>query len=126
MGFGAPSSAVTVFPSAARTATVTSDLLRIRGRGVLALIDVTAVTATPSVVFSIEITEVESISGVETMLDSAPVTATGTTLLVVHPLVPTTRANLADVGPLGAKWRITATHADADSITYSVTVFPLR
>lgn len=126
---------IVVFESAARTATVTSSELRVPGgvggrgqfRGVVLIIDVTAVTATPSVVFSVEISLGPAGGGdaYASVLDSVAITAVGSTVLIVHPSVPTARANVLSQGPFKAKWRVLATHGDADSITYSVTALGL-
>ena len=131
MGWSIPTAPLTVFASAARTATATSSELRIPGgpggqyRGLAVIVDVTAITATPSVTFAIQ-----SSSGPDddyvAVLTSAAIVGTGSTILVVHPSVPTERTNVLDQGPLESKWRVVATHGDADSITYSVTGFGLR
>ena len=111
---------ITVYPSAARTADPTVvDLPNSTGRGLHLVIDVTAVTATPSVVFTIK--GKDPVSGkVWTVLASAAVTATGTTILKVYPGL-TAAANAAANDVLPPTWQVTAVHGDADSITYSVT-----
>ena len=110
----------TVFASAARTATVTSDdiVAPREARGLRVVIDVTAVTATPSVVFTIRAKDPASGKYV-TLLASAAITAVGTTVLVVYPGT-TAAANAVANLPLGSIVSVLATHADADSITYSV------
>lgn len=107
-----------LFDSTARTATPTAATLSCGTVGGFFVIDVTAVTATPSVTFAIN--GVEPISGnTWNILTSAAITATGTTVLRVHPSL-TASANLIakDMLPQGVE--VTATHGDADSITYSV------
>lgn len=108
-----------ILSSAARTATVnSSDFNNNEYRGAQIVIDVTAVAATPSVVFSVE--GYDDISGqYYSILDSAAITGTGTTVLTVYPGA-TASANVSTGNVIPATWRITATHADADSITYSV------
>jgi len=111
--------AITVLASAARTATVSSaDFVNYNGKGLTLFINVSAASATPSVVFMIEVKD--PISGFYWgMLATAAITGVGTSMLWLHPglnLVPNQRENL----PLARTWRVTATHADADSITYSV------
>lgn len=109
-----------VFASAARTATptpveVSNDL---GARQLVVVIDVTAVSATPSVTFDIE--GVDPISQQTwTILSSAAVTAVGTTVLRVDDNLTGAANTIAQdiVPPL---FQITPTHADADSITYSV------
>ena len=111
---------VTVYPSAARTTDPTVvDLGNEVGRGLHLVIDVTAVTATPSVVFTIK--GKDPVSGkVWTILASAAIVATGTTILKVYPGL-TAAANLVASDVLPPTWQVTAVHGDADSITYSVT-----
>jgi hypothetical protein len=105
--------------SAARTATVASSDVGNRGhRGVHVVIDVTAATADPSVVFTLQ---GYSPAGNDyyTILASAAITGTGTTVLRVYPGLTAANNTIAnDVMP--AVWRVNAVHADADSITYSV------
>lgn len=106
-----------VFVSTARTATSTATL-HSGSIGGLFIIDVTAVTATPSVTFAIN--GVEPISGnTYNILTSAAITATGTTVLRVHPSL-TAAANTIAKDILPGAMSITATHGDTDSITYSV------
>lgn len=111
----------TVLPSAARTAspdTMEFEALGVDYHGVHLVIDVTAVTATPSVTVTIQ--GVDRLSGkVYTILASAAITATGTTVLKVGAGL-TAAANLVANDLLPPVFRITVAHGDADSITYSV------
>lgn len=110
---------LTVFASAARTATPTPfDGTNLNGRGLHLVIDCTAVTATPSVVFTIQGADVLS-GKFYTILVSAAITGTGTTVLRVYPGL-TASANVTASDILPRTWRVIATHGDADSITYSV------
>jgi hypothetical protein len=111
--------AVTCLASAARTATNNSGpLSNFAARGVHVIVDVTAFAATPSVVFTIDGFDV--VSGKwYTLLTSAAITGTGTTLLSVYPGI-TPAANTAVSQVIPRVWRVNATHGDADSITYSV------
>lgn len=110
----------TVYASAARTATPDTEELELPG-GVskaYVVIDCTAVTATPSVVFKVE--GVDRASGkVWTLLESAAITATGTTVLKINDAL-TASANVIAKELVPPVIRFTATHADADSATYSV------
>lgn len=107
----------TVFASAARTATATATIATGSCAG-LFFINVTATAATPSVVFTIA--GEDPISGATyTILASAAITATGLTVLRVHPQL-SAAANTIAKDMLPAAVSVTATHADADSITYSV------
>ena len=115
---------ITVLASAARTATPTVGTFRVaRGDvdGLVFVIDVTAVTATPSVVFTI--VGVDPISTKTwTILASAARTETGTTVLRVHPSL-TGSSNLIAKDVIPTYWSVTAVHGDADSITYSAVAY---
>lgn len=106
-----------IFPSAARTAT-DSQTVGCGSTGGLFFINVTAVTATPSVVFTIKGHDPVS-SETYTILESAAITTTGLTVLRVHPSL-TASANTIAKDILPASITVTATHGDTDSITYSV------
>lgn len=109
-----------IFASAARTATPDTQEFELPAGTNYGhfIIDCTAVTATPSVVFTIS--GVDRLSGkVYTILASAAITGTGTTVLKVGPGL-TAAANLVANDILPSVIRITATHGDADSITYSM------
>lgn len=107
----------TVFASTARTATESASFACGTLGGIF-IIDVTAAAATPSVVFTIAGLDPTS-SKAYTILASAAITGTGTTVLRVHPEL-TAAANTIAKDMLPATVKVTATHADADSITYSV------
>lgn len=87
-------------------------------RGVHVIIDVTAVADTPSVVFTLQGYDPASGDWYNLLVSSA-VVATGTTVLKVYPGIAAV-ANGAASDCLPAVWRIDATHADADSITFSL------
>jgi len=111
---------VTVLASAARTASVDSaDFYNADGyRGLHLIIDATASAATPSVVFTIQ-----GYSGLGndyyTILASAAITGTGTTILRVFPGA-TAANNLVANDTLPPVWRVSVAAGDADSLTYSV------
>lgn len=107
-----------VFTRAARTATSSATLPCESAQG-LFFIDVTAVTATPSVVFTIAGVSPTDASTEYTILTSAAITATGLTVLRVSPHL-TAAANTIAKDILPAAIKVTATHADTDSITYEV------
>lgn len=112
-----PIRTLTIYESGARTADpVTVNQQNHGGRGVVVVIDVTAISATPSVVFTIQ----GVVGGVTyTLLASPAVTATGQTVLKVYPgLTASANAVASDVLP--HTWNVKAVHGDADSITYSV------
>lgn len=105
-----------LFASAARTATSAATMLTDSTEG-LFFIHVTATAATPSVVFTIAGV---SPSGAEyTILASAAITTSGLTVLRVSPQL-TAAANTIAKDMLPQAVKVTATHSDADSITYSV------
>ncbi len=110
---------ITVLASAARTASVNSaDLTNYNARGLHLVIDVTAVTATPSITVTIQ--GKDALSGqYYTVLASAAITAVGTTVLRVYPGL-TAAANAVANDILPRTWRVSVTNADADSITYSI------
>lgn len=109
----------TILPSAARTATVVSGVFS--AEEVVAstfIIDVTATSATPSITAKIE--GKDPLSGAFwTVLEDAAITSTGTTFLQVGKDI-TAAANVAANQFLPEEFRVTVTHADADSITYSI------
>ncbi len=109
----------TVFSSAARTATTNgSDLESRAGRGIHVVIDVTAIASSPSVVFTIQGKDATS-GKYYTILASAAITGTGTTVLRVFPGATAANNTIAN-DSLPGLWRIIATHGNSDSITYSV------
>lgn len=113
-------SSFTIYASAARTATPdTSEIeLPVGAQALFVVIDVTAVTATPSVVFTVS--GVDRVSGkLFTLLASAAITGTGTTVLRVSPHL-TASANLIAKDHVPPVIRVAPVHGDADSITYSV------
>lgn len=103
--------------SAARTAThsITFNTTCLGG---VFIIDCTAATDTPSVVFTIAGVDPAS-DKAWTILASAAITGTGTTVLRVHPEL-TAAANTIAKDMLPHAIKVTATHADTDSITYSL------
>lgn len=108
----------TLLASQARTETQTTpDQTNYNGKGVHVILNVTAVSDTPSVTLKIE---GKSASGVYyTLLEGAAVTGTGTHVYKVMPWA-TPAANEAAADLLPRTWRVVVTHADTDSITYSV------
>jgi len=114
---------VTILASAARTATVSSsDLTNYNARGISITIDVTVDGAAASVTPTIEVKD--ALSGkYETVMALTAVASVITTTVLIYPSSLTAAANdIVQVlsAPLQRTWRVTMTHADADSITYSV------
>lgn len=111
-------SSTTIYASAARTATPTAVTRRVdRYKGCVLIIDVTAIAATPSVTPKIE--GVSASGAVYTLLTGAAITATGVTALKIFPGI-TAAANVAVSDVLPQTIKVTLTHGDADSATYSV------
>lgn len=109
----------TILASAARTATVTADTFNAPDADeLLVIINVTAASATPSVVFTVKGVDPVS-SATWDILASAAITGTGTTVLRISPNL-TAAANTIAKDIVPGYFTVTATHADADSITYSV------
>ena len=108
-----------VLPSAARTATVSSPKFPgVGGRTLTVAIDCTDSAATPSVTFAIE--RYNPVADDWTaVLTSAAVTGAGNTVLQVGPGLNDV-ANTHENSTVPFTWRVTATHADTDSITYSI------
>lgn len=106
-----------IFASAARTATVSATIPVESCEG-LFFIDVTAASLTPSVVFTIAGVSPAGDS-VYTILASAAITGVGLTVLRVSPQL-TAAANTIAKDMLPSAIKVTATHADTDSITYSM------
>ncbi len=116
-------SEVVVYASAARTATpaavdLATDDNR-NARALVLLIDVTAVGVTPSVVPTIEGVDVAS-GKVWPILTGAAIVAVLTRALRVAPLLVAV-ANLTAQDVLPERVRITMTHGNGITITYSVT-----
>lgn len=115
----------TVYASAARTATPTAAVLSTnRVRALRLVIDITAVTATPAITVTIDTLDAASGKYIN-LLTSAALAAVATTTLEVGPGL-TAAANVTANKYLGDQLRITCTHGDADSATYSVGAHLIR
>lgn len=110
---------ITVLPSAARTASVDSaSFTGYKAKYADIIIDATAAADTPSVVFTVQ--GYAPISGKwYTILASAAITGTGTTVLRIGPGIAAS-ANVAANAMLPMTWRVSAVAGDSDSLTYSV------
>jgi hypothetical protein len=109
---------VTFYTSAARTATPAQGTVSCGySSGIVVVIDVTAVGVTPSVTPSIECQDV--LSGKwYTLLTGAAITAVGTVVLRAFPGAAVL-ANLTANDALTERVRLTMTHGNATTITYS-------
>lgn len=110
---------ITVLASAARTTTTaSSDLTNYNGRGLHLVIEVTAASATPSVVCTIQGKDAQG-SAYYTILASAAITGISSNVYRVFPGA-TAAANAAANDIIPRTWRVNCVHADGDSITYSI------
>lgn len=112
-----------VLPSAARIADPDTQEFQVdrRGfgpRGLVLVIDSTAISATPAL--TVTVSGVDRVSGkVYTILASAVIATAVTTVLKVGPGL-TAAAGLVANDQVPPVFRVTCTHGDADSITYSI------
>jgi hypothetical protein len=105
--------------SAARTATESgADTINYNARGGHFVIDVSAVTGAASITVDVEAKD--PVSGVYySLLNSAAISTVSTVVLKIYPgITPVANAAASDILP--REYRVTVTHANADSITYSV------
>ena len=111
---------VKVFGSASRTtSSFSNDITNNYGDSLVAILNVTAFSSTPSVVFTIQGKD-EGSGEYYDILTSAAVVTSGTTVFRVFPgAVPATNLTVNDLLP--GVWRVRAIHGDADPITYSMT-----
>ena len=118
-----PGRSFVVLPSAARTTTPDTQEFRSLGRaaGLVVVVNATAKTSSPSVVVTISGVDIFT-GALWTVIASAAITNTGTTVLKVHPgITAATNVAVADVLPVA--FRVTCTHGNTDSITYSVAAY---
>lgn len=105
--------------SAARIATTASEQrVNYNFRGVHVIISVSAITDTPVLTPIIEGYDVAS-GAYYTLLTGSDITATGTTVLKIHPSISPI-VNISARDGLPEKWRVRIVHDDTDSATYSV------
>lgn len=110
----------TVLPSLARTATPNTLEYQqlLQATGIALVVNATAKSATPSVV--VNLYGVDPLVDTAWLIGSTPaITDVGTTVLRVHPGI-TVATNQAIADALPPNIRVEAVHADADSLTYSV------
>lgn len=105
--------------SAARTTQSDSvDLFNPDARGVVVVLDVTAIAATPGLTLLVQGKDPAS-GKYFTIFSGASVVAVTTNVYTVYPGLTET-ANVDFSAPLPATWRVRINVADADSATYSV------
>ena len=112
----------TLLASAARTATTNvADQTNYNGKRLLLVVDVTSITDTPSVTPSLQIKD--SISGDYITVWTAAAALTATGEVTYYFADGASGGSFTEIEPFGLPsrtWRVVMTHADADSITYSV------
>jgi hypothetical protein len=114
-----------LYASAARTATPTAvEVNTSRTKALRIVVDATAITATPSVVVTID--GKDNTSGKYFNILTGAAIATVSTNVYTIALGTTVAANVSASAPLPDVVRVTLTHGDADSITYSVTAHLAR
>ena len=108
----------TIFGATPRTATVDSaDYTNFNWRGLHLVFNVSAITATPSVVVKIQGKD-DTFDNYYDLLVSTAITTTGITILKIYPGIgQITNGAASDILP--RVWRIRVEHANADSITYT-------
>lgn len=121
---------VVVIPSAARTTDVTSGWFRSdQVRGVVLVADVTAFAASPVHTCRIELFDIgkDAVVTFRTFINT--LTATATLIFGAYSSPGTTaNAGLSEfmgTGPPGI-WRVVCAATDTDSITYSITAYPVK
>ena len=108
-----------IYPSAARTATPTAVAIDDRNvAGIQVIINVTASAATPSVVPTIDGFDPLSETWYN-LLTASAITGASQVVLRIHPEL-LAAANLTAQDFIPRRYRVVMTHADTDSITYSV------
>lgn len=123
---GAQDGAFPILASAARTAAPDTQEFEVFGtiRGLVVVIDATAVTATPAL--TVTIAGVDRRSGkLFTLLASAAIATVSTVTLRVGAGL-TAAADLVANDLVPPVFRVTCTHGDSDSITYSINGFLCR
>ena len=109
----------TILASAARTATLNSaDFINYNAKGLHVVINVTALTAAPSIVPFIQ--GKDPISGTYyDILEGLPITTTGINIIKVYPGISAV-VNVSASDLLPRTYRVRLEHANGNSITYSV------
>lgn len=115
---------ITALASAARTASLNSSEFTLYGAtGVIFVVDVTAVSLTPSV--SITLQCYDSLSGKWfNIITATAITTTGTYKIMAFPNATAAAGSVAST-VVARQCRLNCIHSDTDSITYSIGVCPV-
>ena len=113
---------VTLLGSAERTASLaTATQTNYNARGVMLILDVSAITDTPSIQVVVQVMPILC-GDYEAVLRGGQVTTVSLNSYVVYPgAIAEGDVVKAASLPLPRRWRVTVSHADADPITYSLT-----
>jgi len=109
-----------ILTSAARTADVTSEQRNHSWRGIILIVDVTALSLTPIVTPNIRTKDEAGNFDNVLWTAAATITATGQFRYILYPGASGGNATEVDGIPLPLEWQLFMDHSDADSITYSV------
>lgn len=115
---------ITVLSSAAQTATVSVDESNPDNKGIYLVVDVTVDPASASITPSILVTDPVSDKDVTIWTAATAITAVGTTSYLLYPGIVSSDFDGTEAVSLAIpkSWVFRMTHADSDSITYSVGV----
>lgn len=116
-----PSGTETIYASTATTATHSKEFGNVNVRGCMLIVDVSAAADTPSVTPSMQVRDGNG-DWNDIWTAAAAFTGTGTKTYLLYPGAANGNFTEVDGIPLPVDGRFTFTHADADSITYSVLV----
>lgn len=109
----------TIFASAARTASPTAvEFRKGRAERLMVVVNVTAIVTAPSITVRIDAWD-DTSAAWWTLLTSAAIATVSKTILRVGPGMPVT-ANVSANDGLPDRLRVDITHANGNSITYSV------
>lgn len=117
------SGTIQLLASAARTTAIQSDEVKNSGgyRGILLIIDATALAATPGVTPSIQAYDPTSNAWYTIWTAAAAIAATGDFTYLLYPGASGGNVTEVDGIPVPYRWRLSMAVADADSLTYSAT-----
>jgi hypothetical protein len=118
---------IQLLASAARTAAIQSEEVKNAGeyRGILLIIDATALAATPGVTPNIQAYDPVSAAWYTVWTAAAAISATGDYTYLLYPGASGGNMTEVDAIPIPIWWRLSMTVADADSLTYSATAHML-